>query len=269
MEILANRIVWTLVVVMAILAVSRNWGWVRPLLRDGRRIGLVAAGATTIAVNWGVYIFAVNSGQVVEASLGYFINPLVTIVFGVVILGEQLRRWQWVGVGFGAVAVAVLTVDYGRVPWIALTLSLTFATYGLAKKTLGMGAVESLAGETALLFLPAAGFLVYLQVHGHNTFATEGAGHVALMSTTGVVTAVPLLCFGAAALRIPLSWLGIVQYITPCLQFALGVWVAGEAMPASRWVGFGLVWVALVIITVEGLTVGRQRRPSALEPVVE
>lgn len=268
-EILANRIAWSLMVVLAILVLRRNWGWVRPLLGDARRMALVGVCGGTIALNWGVYIYAVNSGQVVEASLGYFINPLVTVVFGVLILNERLRRWQWVGIGFGAVAVAVLTVDYGRVPWIALTLALSFATYGLAKKTLAMGAVESLAAETALLFVPAVVFLAYLQVQGDNTFLTEGADHTALMSTIGVVTAVPLLLFGAAALRIPLSWLGIAQYITPCLQFSIGVWVMGEAMPPSRWVGFALVWLALAVITIEGLTVGRRHGSQPLEPVVE
>lgn len=254
-------------VVAVVLAVQRNWRWVRPLLRDRRRIGLIVTGATVIAVNWGVYIYAVNSEQVVEASLGYFINPLVTILFGVVLLGERLRRWQWVAVAIGGLAVAVLTVDYGRVPWIALILAFSFATYSLVKNRLGMNAVESLAGETAVLFLPAMVYLVQLQVRGQSSFAAHGAGHTLMMSTTGVVTAIPLLLFGAAAIRIPLSWIGLVQYVTPTLQFAIGVWVFGESMPASRWVGFVLIWTALLVVTVEGLTAGR--RSGAPLPVTE
>lgn len=257
-EILADRIVWSLVVVCLVLALQRNGRWVRPLLKDRRRVGLIVVAATVIAVNWGVYIYAVNSDQVVEASLGYFINPLVTILFGVVLLGERLRRGQWVAVGIGAVAVVVLTVDYGRIPWIALVLAFSFATYSLVKNRLGMDAVESLAGETAVLFMPALAYLVQLQVRGDSSFTSHGSGHMLMMSTTGVVTAVPLLLFGAAAVRIPLSWIGLVQYVTPTLQFAIGVWVFDESMPASRWVGFILIWVALVVVTVEGLTAGRR-----------
>lgn len=266
-EILADRIVWSLVVVCLVLALQRNGRWVRPLLKDRRRVGLIVVAATVIAVNWGVYIYAVNSDQVVEASLGYFINPLVTILFGVVLLGERLRRGQWVAVGIGAVAVVVLTVDYGRIPWIALVLAFSFATYSLVKNRLGMDAVESLAGETAVLFLPALAYLVQLQVRGDSSFTSHGSGHMLMMSTTGVVTAVPLLLFGAAAVRIPLSWIGLVQYVTPTLQFAIGVWVFDESMPASRWVGFALIWAALVVVTVEGLTVGR--RDAQPIPVTE
>jgi chloramphenicol-sensitive protein RarD len=269
LEILADRIVWSLVVVVVILVVTRSWRWVPPLLHDRRRLALLAAAATVIAVNWGVYIYGVNSGQVVQTSLGYFINPLVSIVFGVVLLGERLRSWQWVAVGLGGAAVAVLTVDYGGLPWIALVLAFSFGTYGLVKKTLGMGAVQSLAGETAILFLPALGYLVWLQADGRNTMTTEGPGHAALMVSTGVVTAVPLLFFGAAAIRIPLSWLGLLQYSAPVLQFLIGVAVYDEPMPASRWFGFALVWAALVLVTVESLLARRRGELVEIEPVAE
>jgi chloramphenicol-sensitive protein RarD len=269
LEILANRIVWSLVVVVAILAVSRSWAWIPPLLHDRRRLALLGVAATVIAVNWGVYIYGVNSNQVVQTSLGYFVNPLVSILFAVVLLHERLRPWQWVAVGLGAVAVVVLTVDYGGLPWIALVLAFSFGTYGLVKKTLGMGAVQSLAGETALLFLPALGYLVVLQAQGEGTMSTDGPGHTALLVSTGVVTAVPLLFFGAAATRIPLSWLGLLQYSAPVLQFLIGVMVYDEPMPTSRWIGFALVWAALLLITIESLTSGRRGGRVLVEPVTE
>lgn len=269
LEILANRIVWSLVVVVVILALTRSWSWIPPLLHDRRRLALLGAAAAVIAVNWGVYIYGVNSEQVVQTSLGYFINPLVSILFAVVLLHERLRTWQWVAVGLGAAAVVVLTVDYGGLPWIALVLAFSFGTYGLVKKTLGMGAVQSLAGETALLFLPALGVLVLLQAQADGTMTSDGPGHTALLVSTGIVTAIPLLFFGAAAIRIPLSWLGLLQYSAPVLQFLIGVVVYDEPMPPSRWIGFGLVWAALLLITVESLTAGRRGGRVVIEPVTE
>jgi len=269
LEILANRIVWSLVVVVVILALTRSWSWIPPLLHDRRRLALLGAAAAVIAVNWGVYIYGVNSEQVVQTSLGYFINPLVSILFAVVLLHERLRTWQWVAVGLGGAAVVVLTVDYGGLPWIALVLAFSFGTYGLVKKTLGMGAVQSLAGETALLFLPALGVLVLLQAQADGTMTSDGPGHTALLVSTGIVTAIPLLFFGAAAIRIPLSWLGLLQYSAPVLQFLIGVVVYDEPMPPSRWIGFGLVWAALLLITVESLTAGRRGGRVVIEPVTE
>lgn len=258
-EILANRIVWSLLVVLVLLLAARRWSWIRPLLRDRRRLGLLVLAGFVIAINWGIYIYGVNSGHVVETSLGYFINPLVTVALGVLVLGERLRPVQWTAVGLGAVAVLVLTLDYGRLPWIALLLALSFGTYGLVKKTVGMDPVQSLAVETSALFLPAAVFLVVLQASGRNTFATEGPGHAVLLAGTGIVTAVPLLAFGGAANRVPLTWLGIMQYLTPAMQFLLGILVFHEAMPASRWLGFGLVWVGLAVITIDSVWFARRR----------
>ena len=177
--------------------------WVMPLLRNRRQLLLLAAAAIAITFNWGTYIYGVNSDQVVETSLGYFINPLVSIMFGVVLLHERLRRLQWFAVAIAAVAVLVLAIDYGRLPWIALILAFSFGTYGLLKKTIDMGALESLSVETTLLFLPAMGFLVYLNIDGTSTLQEEGMGQAALLATTGLVTAIPLLFFGAAATRIP------------------------------------------------------------------
>ncbi|MGW3035616.1 EamA family transporter RarD [Streptomyces sp. NPDC001178] len=248
-EILAHRMAWSLVFVGAALVVMRRWAWAGELLRQPRRLALVAVAAAVITVNWGVYIWSVNSGHVVEASLGYFINPLVTIAMGVLLLKERLRPVQWVAVGTGFAAVVVLTVGYGQPPWISLTLAFSFATYGLVKKKVGLGGIESLAAETAIQFLPAVGYLLWLSSRGSSTFATQGVGHGALLAATGVVTALPLVCFGAAAIRVPLSTLGLLQYLAPVFQFLLGVLYFHEAMPVERWAGFALVWVALCLLT--------------------
>ncbi|MBC9726172.1 EamA family transporter RarD [Streptomyces sp. TRM68367] len=258
-EILAHRMTWSLVFVAAALLVVRRWAWAGELLRQPRKLALVAVAATVITINWGVYIWAVNSGRVVEASLGYFVNPLVTIALGVLLLKERLRPVQWAAVGTGCAAVLVLTIGYGRPPWTSLCLAFSFATYGLVKKKLDLGGVESLAAETAIQFLPALGYLLWLTAQGKSTFTTEGAGHAALLAATGVVTALPLVCFGAAAIRVPLSTLGLLQYLTPTLQFLLGVLYFGEAMPPERWAGFALVWLALTLLTWDALR--RARRP--------
>ncbi|MFJ6719560.1 EamA family transporter RarD [Streptomyces sp. NPDC091259] len=259
-EILAHRMVWSVVVVGIALLALRRWGWIAELARQPRKLGLTALAACVISVNWGLYIWAVNHGQVVEASLGYFINPLVTIALGVLVLGERLRRAQWAAVGIGFAAVVVLAVGYGRPPWISLVLAISFAAYGLIKKKLNMGGLESLTAETALLFPPALAYLVWLGVRGESTFTTRDLGHSALLASTGLVTALPLICFGAAAIRVPLSTLGLLQYLAPVFQFALGVVYFHEAMPPERWAGFSLVWVALVILTWEALGTSRRNR---------
>lgn len=266
LEILAHRIVWSLLVLLVVLTVLGKWSWIRPLLRDRRRMWLLPAAAVTIALNWGVYIYGVNSDQVVQTSLGYFINPLVSVLFGVALLGERLRRWQWAAVALGAVAVVVLTIDYGGLPWIALTLAISFGTYGLLKKTLDMGAVESLSAETAILTPFAATYLAVLMVNGSSAMQTEGPDMVALLAALGVITAIPLLLFGAAATRIPLTWIGLLQYTAPVLQFLIGVLVYDEPMPASRWAGFALVWSALAVLAVDSvIAVRRGRRTVDLE----
>ncbi|WP_083976754.1 EamA family transporter RarD [Kitasatospora azatica] len=260
-EILANRMVWSLLAAVAILAARRHWGWLRPLLREPRRLALSALAATVIGVNWGVYIWGVNSGHVVETSLGYFINPLVTIAFGVLLLRERLRRAQWAAVGIGAVAVVVLTLGYGRLPWIALTLALSFGCYGLLKKKVALGGLESFALEAAFLFPFALGYLVYLALTGHSSFG-HSAGHATLLALTGPITAVPLLCFGASAIRLPLSTMGLMQYLAPTFQFLIGIAYFHESMPPARWAGFALVWSALVVLSWDALRRMRaDRRP--------
>jgi chloramphenicol-sensitive protein RarD len=260
LEILSHRILWSLVFVTVLLVLRRRWAWLRPLIRDRRRLRLLAIAAVAIALNWGIYIYGVNSNHVVETALGYFINPLVTVMLGVVVLKERLRRAQWCAVGIAAVAVVELTVAYGRPPWIALALAASFATYGFAQKVVAMPAVESLAVETALLTLPAAGVVIALEVSGTAAFGHAAPHVTALLALAGVVTAIPLLLFSAAAPRIPLTTIGLLQYVTPIIQFLLGVTVFHESMPPSRWVGFFLVWIALAVFSMDSIRGGQPER---------
>lgn len=263
-EILAHRMVWTLLVMAVLLAVT---GRLRGLRRiPARTWGVVAVSALLISVNWGVYIYAVNSGRVVEAALGYFINPLISVALGVVVLRERLRRGQVVALAIGAVAVLALTIDYGRPPWLSLVLAVSFGLYGLMKKTVKLDPRTSLTAEALVLAPFALGWLLMLNLQGSGTFASLGTGHVLLLMATGPLTAVPLLLFGGAAQRIPLATLGLLQYLTPVLQFVWGVTVVHEAMPGSRWFGFALVWVALVVFTTDAVRGGRAAR-RALQPV--
>ncbi|MFJ8634640.1 EamA family transporter RarD [Streptomyces sp. NPDC093568] len=263
-EILAHRMAWSLVFVIGALLFVRRWAWAGELIRQPRRLALIAVAAGVITVNWGVYIWSVNTGHVVEASLGYFINPLVTIAMGVLLLKERLRPVQWAAVGVGFAAVVVLTVGYGQPPWISLILAFSFATYGLVKKKVNLGGIESLAAETAIQFLPAVAYLAWLSAQGQSTLTSEGPGHVALLAATGVVTALPLVCFGAAAIRVPLSTLGLLQYLAPVFQFLLGVLYFHEAMPAERWAGFALVWLALTLLTADAWRSARRSRVAAM-----
>ena len=223
------------------------------------RFRILTFAAVVISFNWAAYIWGVNNGRVVETSLGYFINPLVTVLMGVFILGERLRRLQWVAVGIASLAVVVLTLDYGRLPYVALVLAFSFGSYGLAKKQANVDAVVSLTIETAVLAPLAGLYVAWLVLTGASSMGSEGIGHALLFLTTGVVTAIPLLCFGAAAIRVPLVVLGLLQYLAPVIQFALGVLLFREDMPPGRWVGFGLVWVALVIFTVEAINHRRRQ----------
>lgn len=271
-EILAHRIVWSVAFIAVILLIMRSWRSLRLLLRRPRQLALASVAAVLIAVNWGTYIFGVNSDRVVEVSLGYFILPLVSVLLGVLVLGERLGRWQWVAVGCGSVAVCLLAVDYGRLPYVALILAGTFGVYGLIKKQLGVPAAEGLFLETSLLMGPALAVIGWLAAQGSMTVGAHGGVHTGLILAAGVVTAVPLLLFAGAANRIPLSTLGILQYLAPVLQFGLGVFVFGEAMPPTRWVGFALVWLALVIFTADAMARHRRGRapvaaPAVVEPV--
>jgi chloramphenicol-sensitive protein RarD len=259
-EILAHRVVWSLVFSMLLVLVLRRTGALRAIWRQPRlRVAMTAAGVV-IGFNWFTYIWGVNNGHVVETSLGYYINPLVTVLLGVALLGERLRRWQWTALGIASVAVIVLTLELGRPPWVSLVLAFSFGTYGLLKKTATVGPFEGLAYEGAVLFPVAAGYLIWLSSVGQATGWSQGPGHVALLATTGVVTVIPLLCFAGAANRISLSTVGLLQYIAPTLQFVIGVFVYDEAMPVERWIGFALVWVALIILTADSLATLRRYR---------
>ncbi|NLT53151.1 MAG: EamA family transporter RarD [Actinomycetales bacterium] len=269
-EIVLHRIVWSLAVCLGVVAVTRSWTALREVLGDHRRVAWLATAAAILALNWGVYVYAVNAGHVVEASLGYFVNPLVTVLLGVLVLGERLRGGQWVAVGVGTVAVLVLTADYGRVPVLALTLAVSFGGYGLLKHRLGVSvpALTGLTVEALVLTPPAVAVLTWFAVTGRSTFAVDAPRQGLLLSTAGIATVVPLLLFAAAARRVQLTTIGLLQYLTPTLQFLIGVLVLDEHMPASRWVGYTLVWAALAVLTVDGLRAARQdHRPEVTTPV--
>jgi chloramphenicol-sensitive protein RarD len=268
LEILAHRILWSLAFVTLLLWRTRGWARVGAVLRNRSQRTTLALAAAVITVNWLTYIWGVNTHHIVETSLGYFINPLFTILLGVVVLREQLRTAQWVAVGIASLAIVILTVDYGRLPWIALTLALSFGTYGYLKKRANVGAVESLAVETGVLAGPALIALVVLQMTGSMAFLHHSVGNTVLLMATGVVTAVPLLFFAAAAIRLPLSSLGLLQYLAPVFQFLIGVLVAHEPLPPARLAGFALVWFALVVLTLDGLRYSR-RDSAALRSAVD
>lgn len=263
LETLAHRMIWSLVVVVVIVAWTRRTGSLRAVLRNRRQVLLLSGAAVLISANWGGYIWGVTHGHVVQTALGYFIGPLVSVLIGVLLLGERLRRAQWAAVALGAVAIVVLVVGYGEVPWIALVLAFSFATYGLVKKLAGVAAVESMTVETVVMLLPALAYVAFLEASGAGTFTSLGLGHTLLLVGGGIVTMVPLLAFAAAAVRIPLSMIGLLQYLAPVLQFAFGVLVFREHMPPERWLGFGIVWVALIILTIDGT----RRRTPAPEPL--
>ncbi len=258
-EILAHRVFWSLAVMVALVVALRRRAQFRALLANPRTRNILALAALVIAFNWGGYIWGVNNGHVVETSLGYFINPLVTVLMGVFIIGERLRSMQWVAMSIAGAAVVGLTVELGRPPWVALLLAFSFGSYGLAKKKANAGAVESLALETLVIAPVALGYLMFLSAQGSSTFVSEGAEHTLLLISTGIVTAVPLICFGASATRVSMTTLGLLQYLAPTIQFALGVFVFDEPMPQARLLGYILVWIALAIFTVEAVNHRRRQ----------
>lgn len=268
-EVLAHRIVWTFVFCLGLLTIARKWGAFRAIIGQRRLMVPLALASVVITLNWGAFIWGVTNGHVIETSLGYFINPLMTVLLGVFVLGESLRRLQWVAVGLGILAVVVLTVDYGRPPWVALVLATTFATYGFLKKRANLGTIEALSVETTILTPFAIAFLVLLGVQGTLTFGHEGALNTVLLMGTGIVTAIPLLMFGAAAIRLSLTTIGILQYLGPILQFIFGLTIFGEHMGTARWIGFVMVWSALVIFTYDAMRTRRRAKRTADECAAE
>ena len=264
-EILAHRILWTLLFCGAVLSIRRELAWCRSVLGNPRMLGAVILAGLLIAINWIIYVAAVVAHHVTEASLGYFLNPIVTVAIGVVVLREKLRSLQWLAVAIGLAAGVYLTVDFGRPPWIAVSLAFSFALYGLMKKRLGtsLGAFQSLTSETAVLAPIAVVVLLWVGARGENTFTVDSPSHPLLLASAGLVTAAPLLLFAAAARRVPLVTIGLLQFITPVLQLICGVVLLGETMEPSRWIGFGIVWIALLVLTFDSIRSVRTRRRLA------
>lgn len=264
LEIVANRVVWSLLFCAVLLTVLRSWRRFGSAFRDRTVIWPLTAAAVLIALNWYIYTLAATTGHVIEASLGYFINPLVSVLLGVLILKERLRPLQWVAVGIAAAAVVVLTVAYGTVPWLALGLAFSFGLYGFVKKQVGskVDAVVGLSVETAVLTPVALAVMAWLMSAGTATITTEGTGHFWLMAASGIITATPLILFSASAARLPLSSIGMLQYMTPLVQFVLALTVLGEQMALERWIGFILIWVALGVLSADVLR-GLGRRGKA------
>ncbi|TFD32623.1 EamA family transporter RarD [Cryobacterium cryoconiti] len=267
-EIVAWRVLFSLVFCALLITVTRKWRAFLGLLRRPRIVFTMGLAGLLIFVNWQTYVFAALSGHVVEAALGYFINPIVTVFLGVLLLGEKLRLLQWVAVGISLGAVVVLTVGYGSLPWVSLVLAFSFGFYGLIKKRVGrdVDAVAGLTLETIWLAPIAVVQLIVVASISGLTIGTLSTWHTLGLLATGIVTAVPLLFFAAAARRLPLTYMGLIQYFAPILQFLVGVFVLREPMPPERWVGFGLVWVALIVLTTDMVLSGRAPRRASLEP---
>ena len=257
-EILSHRVAWSLVAAALLLGVQRQWGWLRWIGEKPARLLPFAGTGLLLSVNWLTYLWANNNGHIVETSLGYFINPLVNVLLGVVFLRERMRPWQWVAIGLAAAGVTYLTLGFGRLPWIALTLAFSFGFYGLIRKTAALRSVEGLAAETGLMFLPATFYLVYLAMRGTGSFAAVSLPTTLLLTFAGLATAIPLILFAYGARRVPLTTLGILQYVAPTLQFILGALVYGEGFTQPRLIGFSVIWAALVLYSVEGLVTRRR-----------
>lgn len=251
LQLICHRIVWSCLVLVVFIARSNDWGTLWTAIRSHRVIGIYAAAAVAVSVNWFIYVWAVTHGFIVETSLGYFINPLFSVLLGVLVFHETLRRWQWGAIGLAAAGVVYLTLFYGSFPWIALGLAASFGSYGLLKKLAPLGSVQGLALETGILFIPAMAFLIYSDMTGTGAFLYEGSTRNLLMVGAGPLTTIPLLFFAAGIRRIPLSSMGMLQYINPTLQFLIGVMVYKEPFPPGLFVGFALVWAALALFAIE------------------
>jgi chloramphenicol-sensitive protein RarD len=258
-QVISHRIIWSFILLALIMLVTRQWKAFRSAALSRRVVLIYLVSAILLGINWLTYVWAVNAGFVVETSLGYFINPLLSVLLGVVFLHERLRTWQWALIGLAALGVVYVAVSYGQFPWIALTLAFSFGIYGYVKKAAPLGSLYGLTLETSLLFLPAVGFLLVMEMQGQGAFLHAGLTKDALMAGAGVVTTIPLLLFASAAQRIPLSTVGVLQYITPTMQFLLGVFVYREPFNQSHLIGFCIVWLALILFWAEGYLAGRRR----------
>ena len=252
-EILCHRIIWSLVFTLILLTLRKQWIWIRTIRRKPSALLTFVATAAFLSVNWYVFIWAVNSGYIIDSSLGYFINPLLSVLLGVVFLKERLRRWQGIAAMIALIGVIYLTIIYGKIPWIALILAVSFGMYGLLRKTAALGSLEGLSIEAILMFTPALIYLLILNKNGIGSFGHVNIYQTVLLLLTGVVTASPLILFAAGARRIPLNMVGFFQYIAPTLQFLVGLLIYHEPLAASRLVGFTIIWIALITYTVEGI----------------
>lgn len=250
LEIVSHRAVWTLVFCLIVLALAKQLHSTIAIVKKPKIMAGLFLTTILVSINWLTYIWATNNGHVVEAALGYYINPLIIIAFGVLLLREKMRPLQWLAVGIAAVGVAILTFDYGRLPWVAISLALSWGTYGLVKKKLDLGALNGLAIETLISFIPYVGYLIYLGNQGTGQFG-QSPGLTILLVSAGAVTAIPLLLFNGSTTRLPYSTIGLLQYITPTIQFSIGVWVRHEDMPAARWIGFLVIWLALAALATD------------------
>jgi len=250
LEIVAHRAVWTLVFCFIVLLLSKQIHSTLGVLKNPKAMAALLLTTILISINWITYIWATNNGHVVEAALGYYINPLIIIAFGVLLLREKMRPLQWLAVAIAAVGVLVLTIDYGRLPWVAISLALSWGSYGLVKKKLNLGALDGLAIETLISLIPYLGYLIYIGNQGDGQFG-HSAGLTLLLISAGAVTAIPLLLFNGSTTRLPYSTIGLLQYITPTIQFSIGVWVRHEDMPAARWIGFVIIWFALIALGID------------------
>jgi chloramphenicol-sensitive protein RarD len=247
LEIVSHRAVWTLVFCLIVLALTKKIYSTLQVVKNPKAMAVLLLSTILVSINWLTYIWAVNHEHVVEAALGYYISPVIIIAFGIILLREKMRPLQWVSVAIAAVGVLVLTIDYGRLPWIAISLALSWGTYGLVKKKLNLGALEGLAIETLISLLPYGGYLIYLGKQGTGQFG-HSPGLTLLLMSAGAVTAIPLLLFNGSANRLPYSTIGLLQYITPTILFSIGVWIRHEDMPAARWIGFVAIWLALIAL---------------------
>lgn len=264
LEILCHRMVWSLVFLVLVLAIMRRWVWLGQLRKSPKALMASLGSACLLGANWYIYIWAVNAGHIVDASLGYFINPLVSVLLGVLFLRERLRLWQGMAIGLAAAGVLFLTLGLGAFPWIAFTLAGTFGFYGLLRKIAPLGSLEGLSLEMAYLFVPALACLAYLEASGRAHFGHAGTVTSLLLALTGIITAFPLLMFASAARQVTLATVGILQYIAPTLQFLLGVLAYGEPFSQTRLIGFAVIWVALVVYSTEGVIEERKRRARAI-----
>jgi chloramphenicol-sensitive protein RarD len=262
LQIMAHRLSWCFVIVAAYLVARRGWSWWRPLVAQPRLLRLLSTSAVLIALNWWLYIWAVNAGHIVETSLGYFINPLVNVLLGVVVLKERLNGRQWLAVAVAAGGVVWLTAQTGAPPWIALALAFSFGLYGLIRKIAVVEAIPALGLESSILFVPAVMYLLWAQFAGSAAFGHAGGAIDALLICSGLVTAIPLVLFAYGAQRIPYSMVGILQYIAPSLQLACGVLLYDEPFSGTQLIGFGCIWLALAIYAGDGLLRLRRSRPG-------